>query len=150
MADSIREQVLAAFYTAINGDAALSGIDVERNRGMPVPAGKTQFVVIYDGGEPQAIASSGISTITMTPTVEMYQRGASRSAASTALNNLAADVIKAALADYTLGGLSIDVRYGGMADPLPSAEDNLYLMTAEIIFQIDYQTDDIDPYASAP
>jgi hypothetical protein len=150
MTDSIREQVLAAFFTAINGDAAFRSVDVERNRGIPVPAGKTQYVVVYDGGEPQAIASSGISTITMTPAVELYQRGATRAAATTALNNLAADAIKAALADYSLGGLSIDVRYGGMSDPIPSAEDNRYLMTAEIIFQIDYQTDDIDPYTAAP
>ena len=148
MATPIREQVLAAFSLAI--ETAIVGTPVERNRSREIPADADSYIVVLDG--PQIITTdvTGYKGYTTTVTVEIYQRGSTDQLAATALNALYADVVKAAIADYSLGGLSVDVREGDMPDVYIDPEASKPTVAAGIDFEIDYQTSELDPYLPGP
>lgn len=139
---------MAAFASAI--DTALSTVTVERNRAKDVPVDSTSYVVIMDG--PQYIAQDevGKKVYTTTPTVSIYSRSTTSSAAVTALNALYANMLTAALADYSLGGKAIDVREGDMQDVFIDPEASKPTVAASVTFEIDYQTKPLDPYTLGP
>ena len=147
MPTPIREQVLAAFHTVI--DTALTAT-VERNRSREIPKTETSYVVILDGPQFKASDETGIAFYTMTATVEGYSRASSDALVGPALNTLYADVVTAAVADHTLGGLCIDVREGDLPDAYIDPESSQPTMAFSVDFEIDYFTKHGDPYTLGP
>ena len=147
MPTPIREQVLAAFHTAI--DTALS-VDVERNRSREIPVDSTSYVVLLDGQQYIASDETGLIFYTMTVTVEGYSRAATDALVGPAVNALYADVVAAAVADHTLGGLSVDVREGDLPDVYIDPEASKPTMAFALDFEIDYFTKETDPYTIGP
>ena len=147
MATPIREQVLAAFHLAI--DTALTPI-VERNRSREIPVDVDDFVVVLDGPQFTASDETGLKFYRLTVNVEGYARAATDELVGPAINALYADVVTAAMADHTLGGVSVDVREGDLPNIYIDPESSKPMMVFALAFEIDYFTKEIDPYTIGP
>jgi len=148
MATSVREQILAAFYTVISTDlpVAISGCGVERNRSRPVPESSNAYILLFDG--PQFIISDETCTTrySLSVDVEGYVRAATDALLGPAINNLYAETVYSALSDYTLGGLSIDVQEGDLQDVYIDDEASTPTGAFAMTFTIQYSTAGGDPF----
>jgi len=148
MADTIQEQVLSAFYTVINTalPSAITDCIVERNRSRPVPEDKDNFLVLYDG--PQTIISDDTCSTRyeVTIDVEGYVRSLTDETLGNALNELWGQLVLAAMADHTLGGLTVDVREGDLFDRYIDDEASKPTGVFTMTFLIEYSTDGGDPF----
>jgi hypothetical protein len=148
MADTIREQVLAAFFTVINTavPVAIPGTGVERNRSRPIPIDSDSFVILFDG--PQLITSDETCNTRYTLDVEAegYARAATDLLLGPAVNQLYGQLVKAALSDHSLGGLAIDVREGNMQDIYIDDEASKPTGAFPITFSIQFSTVGGDPF----
>ena len=148
MADAIREQVLAAFHTAVSAALAIAlpGTVTERNRSREVPESDDSFVILFDG--PQIILSDDTCTTRYELDVdcEGYARAATDAVLGKALSNLHGELVKAALTDHTLGGLSVDVREGDLQDVYIDDEASKPTGAFALTFQIQFSTAGGDPF----
>lgn len=148
MATSVREQVIAAFYSVVNTalPVALPGALVERNRSRAVPKGEDAYIVLFDG--PQIILSDDTcsSRYETAIDVEGTARAASDALLGPAINNLWAETVAAALADHTLGGISIDVREGSLQDVYIDDEASKPTGMFAMTFTIEFSTAGGDPF----
>jgi len=148
MATSVREQILAAFASTV-GTAlpiAIPGAGVERNRSRPVPKASNAFVILYDG--PQFIVSDETCSTRYTLDVEAegYAKASTDALLGPAINNLYGELVKAALADHTLGGLSVDVRESNLQDVYIDDEAQKPSGAFALTFNITYSTAGGDPF----
>lgn len=148
MPTPIREQALAAFEAALI--AGLTAIPVERNRSRAIPEDAAKYVLVFDGPQIKVSDETGVDVYRMTVSVEGYIRVKGDALAGPALNELYADVVVAATADLTLGGIAVDVREGNMPDAYIDPDATLATMAFELEFEIDYMTKQDDPYTLGP
>lgn len=148
MADAIVEQVLAAFATAVETsvEAAIAGSVVERNRSRPVAESHDNFVVLLDG--PSRILSDNTCSTHYEIDVDVvgHARAASDAALGQAVNNLYGEVAKAALADHTLGGLTIDVQESDVIERYVDDEADKPTGSFQMQFNLQFSTAYGDPF----
>jgi hypothetical protein len=149
MTATVREQVIAAFVGAfdIDEDAPFEGYARERN--LDHPTGNWPVLVFQDGPQVASHDFAGTVLNTMAVTVEGYLVEDTRAELGPAMNELYGQVVLAAAADHTLGGLAIDIREIGMTPEIDD-EGSKYLGVVAVDFEIDYQTLENNPYALAP
>lgn len=145
MTAPVREQVLAAFFTALQG---LAGVTVERNRNREVAPEMMPALVMLDGGQRRQ-DETGLARYAMQVDVEGYVLAASDSGLGPALNDLYARTVAAALADSTLGGVAVDVREGEL-DVLIVREAGRPAAGFNLTFEIEFFAAPSDPFAPAP
>lgn len=140
---TIREQCLAAFATALS---AMTGVTVERNRSARVTAFPS--AIVLDGGQTPGTASTQVTVYTLEVAVEGWAAAATDAALGPAISALYGQIVAAALADPTLGGVAVDVREGGMSAPEIDREEGIGPTAAfEIGFEIDFLTAEGDASA---
>ena len=148
MATSVREQILAAFHTAVSTalPIAIPGSTVERNRSRACPKASNAFVILYDG--PQFIISDETcaTRYNLDVDVEGYARASTDALLGPAVNALYGELVKAALADHTLGGLSVDVQEGNLQDVYIDDEASKPTGAFAMTFTIQYSTAGGDPF----
>lgn len=151
MPTAIREQVLAAFALVFSSQTgageSFNGVTIERNLDHKVTLFPTLNVV--DGDQTPDHDNSGITLYTVSPTVEGYVQAASKALLTASVTDLYARVVAAATADYTLGGLAIDVREGALAT-VSDKEGSNFTAEFTLQFDIDYATKPGDPYTLGP
>lgn len=150
--NSVREQVLQAFKTALDG-AASASVVVDRNRDIPVElTTSTSWIVMVDGGqEPDVETGPGYKQIALGVDVEMFAATASHGGLAAALDALYVAVVQSALADRTLGGLAVDITEGELTDPILDRSEGIGpTIAASLSFSIDYWVDVDDPTIAAP
>lgn len=150
MTDSIRELILAAFFTKISG---VSGVTAYRNRDTGVPEDSLPAVVQRDGGMTRDYDGINELRVSVGIDVECYVDAATDALLGAAMSDLYARVTQAALSDRTLGGLAIDVIEADemMSDPVidygstdkPNAAFTLF-------FVVSFSVNPGDPYSPAP
>ena len=141
----VREQVLAAFFARLQG---LANVSVERNRNREVAPEMMPALVLLDGSQRRQ-DESGLARYVAEADVEGYVLAASDAALGPALNDLYARTVIAALADPTLGGVSIDVR-GGALDVMIVRESGKPAAGFSLTFEIEFFAAPADPFAPAP
>jgi len=119
---------------------------VERNRSRPVPKTSDAFVILFDG--PQIILSDETCSTRYELDIdaEGYARAASDALLGPAVNNLYGELVKAGLASHTLGGLTVDVREGGLQDVYIDDEASKPTGAFAMTFSIQYSTAGGDPF----
>ena len=149
---AVRENVLAAFHTLVSGrlSTAIPGATVERNRRQPVPESSSDFVILFDG--PQVVLSdeTGATRYRLTVDVEGYVRVQTDPDLGPALNALYAELVKAAVSDFSLGDLAVDVREGDVDDVFIDPDASRPTAAFSMSFDIDYSTATGDPFTPGP
>lgn len=147
---TVREQVLQAFEAALgNVTATVPEAVIERNRDIEV----TSFpaVVMVDRGQSIGQDDTGIKRVRMGVDVEMYAAAPTFDQLAGALDRLYSAVVKAVLADHTLGGVAVDVAEDDMTDPeIDRAEGRGPNIAASLGFNIEYWVAEDDPDVLAP
>jgi hypothetical protein len=149
MTDSVREQIIAALVTALEGITGFTGLTVERDRDTEVSRFPTLVVL---AGNQTADAGSGnlVTEYRMTVAVAGFTKpAASSDPATKAAHALYAAAVKAALADPTLGGLCVDITEGETQFGLDSVEGHARLGSFETQFEILFFAATGDPAAAA-
>jgi hypothetical protein len=141
----IREQVLAAFFTALQ---QIVGVTVERNRNREVTPEMMPALVMLDGGQRRQ-DESGLARYVAEADVEGYVLASSDAGLGPALNDLYARTVVAALADHTLGGVAIDVREGAL-DVMIVREAGKPAAGVSLTFEIEFFAAPADPFVPAP
>jgi hypothetical protein len=146
MADTHRERIIQALM----GRLSTVGIPVYRERRSPLTENALPALVLFDegNGAPDFSVSSLVAAFEMTVAVELYCRGTSDAAAAAARNDLYGRVMLA-VADGTLGGLSIDIAEGAFSpqtDPTPGAPG---ITGWRLELTVSYETVAGDPYTQA-
>jgi len=142
---AIREQVLAAFFQALQ---QVAGATVERNPNREVTPDMMPALVMLDGGQRRQ-DESGLARYVVEADVEGYVLAATDAALGAALNDLYARTVVAALADPSLGGLAVDVREGAL-DVSVVRETGKPAAGFSLTFEIEFFAAPADPFAPAP
>lgn len=122
----IREQALAAFFNLFNGLTAYPLKVRMTNQVLPVAA--MPYLLQLDGGsgplsgDDASSGYSGVVRVGLRVSVVIGVRPRDPTELSTLLSQGRADVIKAVMANPTLGGLVDNVRWDGEDDPVQSDE----------------------------
>lgn len=143
MADSIREQILAAVDVLLD---AITGVTTGRNRTTDIDLSDMPAAIQLDGGHVTTALQTGAATKTLEVSVQCYVTGATEAALTAAIDVLYVQVTTALLADITLGGLASDVREVEMIEPDPMDDEQEKLFAAfSVEFEIDFETSETDP-----
>jgi len=149
MSLTMREQVLAAFKTALDEVAtAIPGTAVERNRDIEV----TSFpsVVMIDGGHALSHDTSDAQRYVLGIDVEGYVEASTFAALGPAISALYGAIVQAACVDLQLGGLAVDLEEGDMTDPEISRSEGQGCTAAfSVAFSVEYWTAVGDPFTQA-
>ncbi len=141
----IREQILQAIVTKLGN---LTGVTIERNRDAAVQAFPS--LIVRDGNQETASINSGMTDYTMTVSIEGFVKSSSTASIGTDLNDLYARIVKAIIADYTLGGIAEDIAETGMDMLIDDMPGNAPHGAFNVTFQVKYTTLENDPYSLAP
>lgn len=150
MTDSIRERLLAAFFTNLSG---ISGVKAYRNRDTEVAAENLPAVVQRDGGMTRDYDGTALLNVTLGVDIECYVSAVADDTLGAAVSDLYAKVTLAALADRTLGGLATDVLEAEqmMGDPVIARDASDKPHAAFLLsFAVSFFLKPGDPYSSAP
>lgn len=116
MTDSVRERVLAAMLTALEGITSVYGLDGHVHRNLEAEVEHFPTLILVDGDE-QADEENfnGFCQCFMTVAVEGHVRleGGSATNIGSAINALYAATEAALLADRTLGGVAVNILKQG-------------------------------------
>jgi hypothetical protein len=148
VADTVREQALAAFFAALQAITGVYNLRVERNRDTEVT--KFPTLVQIDGPQRAEHAFTGSVLYTATVRVEAYVQ-ANETGLTTAqmLDQLYGKVVQALAADPTLGGKAVDVTERDLdtdTDRAPGHAPGGALLCA---FDVMYETAEGDPFTRA-
>lgn len=150
MTDSIRERILAAFFTQLSG---ISGVTAYRNRDTGVPEDSLPAVVQRDGGMTRDYDGNNLLNVTLAVDVECFVSATTDAELGAAISDLYARVTQATLADRTLGGLANDVLEdenmmdGPIIDRSASDKPNAAF---NLSFIVTFFLKPGDPYSPAP
>lgn len=151
MPTSIREQCLANFTLVFSGATgigqAFAGVHVERNRDKEVSTYPS--LIVIDGSQTTNNDNSGLTFHTLAVSVEGYVQSATAATLGDDANDLYARIVKAAVADYTLSGVAVDVRESDMHFEV-DREGSKRTAAFSVQFEIDYMTKTGDPYTLGP
>lgn len=140
---TVREQCLAAFAAALSN---MPGVTVERNRTARVS--RFPSVIVLDGGQTPNTASTQATFYTLRVSVEAWITASADAGLGPGISGMYGEILAAALADTTLGGVAIDVREGEMSGPDIDREEGIGPTAAfEITFEIDFLTAEGDASA---
>ena len=149
MADTVRERVLAAFKTTLEG-LTVFGLSVERNRDTQV----TEFpALVMRDGEPQPddTFATYVTRYVMPVEVEGYVRtDEDGKTVEQKIDQLYGLVVQALLADPTLGGLAVDVAEQPTAVQRDTAEGHPDCGAFLTTFLVEFWTRQGDPYTVGP
>lgn len=109
MPTPVQEQLVAAIKTALDGISAIAGLTAEREREEMVETDEIPFLALYELEVTPQEEFAGEDGWSLAVQIEGLAQGATRVAARQAAAELRAEVVKAVLADRTLGGLARDV-----------------------------------------
>lgn len=143
MADPVLERVVAHFKTALAG---ITGLTVERNRDEDVTRFPT--AIVFDGDLQSQEINTGRVEHRLDLDVEIWAQAASGAALGTAINDLFARVVVAAIADRTRGGIAVDTTEQGRTFRIDRGEGGKAVGLAVVAFRIDFATADGDPYTA--
>jgi hypothetical protein len=140
-----RAVVLAVVGTALAG---MADVQAFNGRDTDIAATEMPAVVLRDGGHDVRDGISGEASYTLAFTVEGFVTGTDEAAIAAAVDDLYGKVVKALVADPTLGGEASDVRHVSMSAPDPLTEDqDAPYAVIELDFEVDFETAENDPYA---
>lgn len=150
---AVREQVVRAFTALLADMRDQRGYDIAVHRGRDSMISETPALVVEEGQETAREPSFPRLDLTMSITVYGYVRedadegdidnaGADYEAAKT---DLYARTLQAVMADRQLGGLADDVRFLSMT-PEIAEEAGTRAGTITMLFEVDYWTNDSNPY----
>jgi len=129
--------------TAIGGLTYFRNLDRE-----PEPA-EMNCIIQIDGGHVAKTIYSGTAVKTLAVAVECYVTAAALDDMADAIDDVSGKVIKALIADVSLGGMAIDVRDTEMSDPAILSEDQEKPYAEFTLdFEIDFEHGESDPYAA--
>ena len=141
MADTIREQIIAAFATRCE---SLSSNPVDRCR-RSMPSSKEPFVSVWDGPDNVSIQRPGAHTHSMQIGVEAaWQTVDNPSIEANAIIGLVEQTVLDA--DRTFGGLALKTVLQSSQPGYPT--DGSSIVTVQMTFLIEYLTPIGDPYSS--
>lgn len=151
---TIRERALEAFKAALENNGG--AFAVKRNGGDTLATANAPAVDIVDGGQTRHVAGGGDGEIFGQDTYTMrarcfgYVRSADGDALGAAISALYGQLVKAALADPTLGGVADYVREAveSLDDPEMNHDGNRPHANVVVHFEIDYVTKSGDPTAA--
>lgn len=149
---TIREQVLAAFETAIQAGLAADVPAARFERNLDIEPSTFPTVIMVDGGQDVDFEDQvGVKVVTLNLEVEMWAVASSSDGLAGALDQLYESAVKAALADITLGGLAANVEEGAMTDPvIDRGEGRGPTIATSVAFSVTYWTDVTDPSQTMP
>ncbi len=141
---AVVERIVADFKTAVAG---VAGLTVERNRDEDVTSFPT--AIVFDGDLKSDERNQGRVDHTLDLDVEIWAQAADGAALGTAINDLFAKVVAAAIADRTRGGIAIDTAEQGRTFRIDRGEGGKPLGLAVVAFRIEFATASGDPYTPA-
>lgn len=110
MAETCREQIVAAVVTRLSAIAGVANLTVERDRDLPSEDDTLPLVVVTEGDEAPVPLFLGEDAFDLQVIVEGAATAETVALASSAVATLRAKVEQALMADFTLGGLARDLR----------------------------------------
>ncbi len=143
---SIREQALAAIAIKLD---AIAAYGFKRNPDRPIEAADVPIIVQLDGASRMApVQFTGSSRYLGKVAIEIYVKA---TPLGPTVNAGAREVVKALLADITLGGVVVDLReVSAGATEILSEQGSGSFALAAIAFEFDYWTAETDPELPAP
>lgn len=154
MPTPVTEQVIAKIITTLEALRTLTGVPemhdllVERNRDTEVSHFPT--IVVVDGNwDPDEDSFHGATVYTMEVGVECYLQAETHAELGRKMSVFHAEVVKAMLADVTLGGLTQNVtELAGFRD-LDRTAGRTPQGGISVNFAVSYWTESGDPYTTA-
>jgi hypothetical protein len=142
---SIREQILTALETALLG---IGGPSVERDTALPMKVPARGLIVLRDNGDVPRADFTGADQYDLNVAVEILHDSAD---GTTTMDQLRTQVVKALMADRTVGGYAVDLHQGPASelDPL-HVEGAAPWSAVSLAFTILYWTAEGDPERLAP
>ncbi|MDX2221154.1 MAG: hypothetical protein SFV21_00305 [Rhodospirillaceae bacterium] len=140
MATAIRESILANVYAALKGIGQVRAFRNLTSRPTEIPC-----LVLFDSPETAEPAAPPLHQVEMDLDIEAWTAARTEDELGPALNALLLKTSAALFADVTRGGLAIDTRYAGVAQPvLDKTAGGTPLIGAIFTFKITYWTADAD------
>ncbi|MBI4184916.1 MAG: hypothetical protein HY521_13075 [Proteobacteria bacterium] len=145
-----RERVVLALQAALEGNAGIPGLAVERDRDTPVTDGDLPRLVIYEGAESGAADFTGEDGYALAINIEGYAGGGDAAAAASAAATLRAEADRAVLADVTLGGTARGVSLAEEPAPVRLGLEAVRPAKGFVrSFTVEYATAEGDPFTFA-
>lgn len=143
----LREDIIEAFMAALV--VGLPGVLVERDR--DTEADTFPSVNILEGGHEVITENHGLDDIAMNMTCELFEASVTMADVGPALNVLYGNVVKAAMADRTLGGLLVDLEEDNADEPVVLRQEGQGPAKAmSLDFLLRYQRKSGDPDSLFP
>lgn len=135
MADLKAEQIMSAVEALIMGLATTS-TRVARGRVYPHPA--YPALSLFQGLDAPLNDSFPVQDSELTVNVVGHSRAA-EGATDTELNQIRKEVVSALLADYTVGGKAVRIRWAGAQEPVLSGEGDKPISSMQMSFIVHYR-----------
>lgn len=148
MPDTIRERVLDAFKTKLDGITGVTGLTVERNRDVRVQ--EFPMLIMIDGGQQANLDNTGFTRYDMNIEVEGHVTASTPGGLGDAVNALYGKTVEAVMADVTLGSLSLDIVEVSMEVEIDRGEGRKPYAAFLVTFQVTYFTEQGDPFTLGP
>lgn len=145
MTDSVREQILAAAKTLLDG---IAGWTFSRNRTARVVAYPSG--VLVDGGQRADDQTLGLTRYSMDFTVEGYVQAATDDEIGPAVSAGIALIVAALMGDPQLGGLAVDLHEGETSVEFDRGEGKAPIGQFAIGFTVEFFTREADPLTAGP
>ncbi len=146
MPTPVVEAVVANLITALSAITGVTGLSVARNRDEDCTSFPT--IVVFDGDLQSQEINHGRVDHTLDLDVEIWAQAADGAALGSAVNELFAKVVVAAIADRTRGGKAIDTAEQGRTFRIDRGEGGKPTALAVVAFRIVFATADGDPYTA--
>lgn len=149
----VREQALAAVHgrlAAVCAPAVPGGPTLYRNRRKEVPDAAMPALNQLDGGHDDPAEETLYTEYPLSVSVEGFVKATADEALGPALSDLHARVVKALLADRTLGGVAVDLVEGGMVADLNHGTGSAPQARFTALFTVRFWTRPGDPFTAAP
>lgn len=152
MANSIREQIMAALITALSGAGGPAGLSVHRERTRPIEIDSLPAIMIYaEDDTPKPLADqhyrAPLTERQMSIAVECRAIGSVGVSPDAALDPIVVWAAKTILANETFGGLANGVEEERTV--WSSREGDIPVAAAAVHFTIKYRTSRLDPTSAS-
>lgn len=135
MADLIAEQLMSSVEALVTG-LTTTGSNVSRGRAYPHPS--YPAISLFQGADSPLNESYPTQDSELTVNVVGHVRS-TEGATDTQLNQIRKEVVIALLADYTLSGKAIRIRWAGAQEPVISGDGDKPISSMIMSFVIHYR-----------
>jgi hypothetical protein len=151
MASTVREQILAAFFTALKAlEGTVYKLTAQRDRDTEVSEYPALVLLAGEQSADDSFAT-GVTRYVLTVTVEGYvQETDDGKTTAEKIDELYGKVLQAALSDRTLGGLAVDVREQPLEQQIDRSAGHPPGGAFSLPFEIEYWTRQGDPFTVGP